>query len=530
MGGRRPGEMAQESQGMLGRDEQKRLETALRLAIQRCQEKGTDGKIWRDMLYPVSLGLEPENLGMMKNLLKATIGYDPLEGDTRPKGEKQPGLARSTGREPPSLQDLSERIYAKAKAEPAHRFWGLYVHVSKEETLREAYKLAKENDGAPGIDGVTFEAIEESGVEAFLEGIRAELVSRTYRPMRNRRKEIPKGNGKVRVLGIPAIRDRVVQGALKLILEPIFEADFQPGSFGYRPKRSQHPAIAVVAGAIASWKTRVIDMDLKAYFDSVRHHILMEKVARRVMDPEVLHLLKMILKASGKKGVPQGGVISPLLANVYLNEVDRMLEKAKETTRQGKYTQVEYARYADDLVVLVSWHPSQDRLVGAVEKRLREEFAKIQVTVNEEKTRTVDLMKGETFDFLGFRWWRVMGKSGKWRPLYKPLPEKRTELTRKISEIFHRLRSRPVSMVVQAINPVLRGWVNYFRVGNSARCFAYIRDWVQRKVRRHMMRARKRTGFGWKRWSNEWIIRVLGLFDDFALKRPQTTMKARPCR
>ena len=522
--------MVQE-QGRLGRDEQKRLVRALRVALHRCREKGFDGTLWRDMLYQADLGLVPENLEMTKTLLKVTIGYDPLEGDTRPKGENRPGLARSTGREPPSLQALSERIYAKAKAEPAHRFWGLYVHVSKEETLREAYKLAKQNDGAPGIDGVTFEAIEESGVEAFLEGIRAELVSRTYRPMRNRRKEIPKGDGRTRVLGIPSIRDRVVQGALKLILEPIFEADFQPGSYGYRPNRSQHQAIQTVAGAIACWKTRVIDLDLKAYFDNVRHHILMEKVARRVQDPQVLHLLKMILKASGKKGVPQGGVISPLLSNVYLNEVDRMLERAKEATRKGQYTEVEYARFADDLVVLISWHPNQDWLVGAVDTRLREELAKIQVAVNEEKTQTVDLMKGESFNFLGFNWRRVLGGTrGKWMPLYTPLPKKRQELTMKISAICRRLHSQPVSFVIQAINPVLRGWVNYFRIGHSARCFSYIRQWVHRKVRRHMMRARKRTGFGWKRWSHEWIVRVLGLYDTFRVKHSSPPLTARPCR
>lgn len=310
----------------------------------------------------------------------------------------------------------------------------------------------------------------------------------------------------------------MVQGALKLILEPIFEADFQPGSFGYRPNRSQHQAVEVVARAMASGKTRVIDLDLKAYFDNVRHHILMEKVARRVKDDEVLHLLKMILKASGKKGVPQGGVISPLLSNIYLDEVDRMLEKAKETTREGKYTEVEYARFADDLVILVSWHRNQDWLVGAVDKRLREEFAKIQVEVNEEKTRSVDLRKGEAFDFLGFTWQRIIGRSGKGRPLYTPLPQKRKALTEKITEICRRLRSRPVSLVVNAINPVLRGWVNYFRVGNSSRCFSYIRYWVNRKVRSHMMRVRKRSGFGWKRWSNEWIQRVLGLFDDYRLK------------
>jgi RNA-directed DNA polymerase len=513
---------------MLGRDEQKRLVTALRVALMRCREKGIGGELWRDMLYEANLGLVPEKLGQMRNLLKASIGYDPLEGDTRPKGEKQQGLARSEARQPPSLQDLRQKISDKAKAESAHRFWGLYVHVSKMETLREAYKLAKENDGAPGIDGVSFEAIEGDGVEAFLEGIRAELVSRTYRPMRNRRKEIPKANGKVRVLRIPSIRDRVVQGALKLILEPIFEADFQPGSFGYRPNRSQHQAVETVARAIASGKTRIIDLDLKAYFDNVRHHILMEKVARRVKDDEVLHLLKMILKASGKKGVPQGGVISPLLSNIYLDEVDRMLEKAKERTRTGKYTQVEYARFADDLVILVSWHRSQDWLVGAVDKRLREEFAKIQVEVNEDKTRSVDLMKGEAFDFLGFRWQRIIGRSGKGRPLYTPLPQKRKALTAKITEICRRLRSQPVSLVVKAINPVLRGWVNYFRVGNSSRCFSYIRYWVNRKVRSHMMRVRKRKGFGWKRWKNEWIQRVLGLFDDYRLKPFWHTQESTP--
>jgi RNA-directed DNA polymerase len=201
------------------------------------------------------------------------------------------------------LQDLRRGIYVKAKAEPSSRFWGLYVHVCKMETLREAYALARKNNGAPGIDGVTFEAIEAQGVEAFLEQIQGELVERTYRPLRSRRQEIPKDGGKVRVLSIPAIRDRVVQGALKLILEPIFEADFQPGSYGYRPKRTAHEAVQRVATAIVQWKTRVIDLDLRAYFDTVRHHLLLEKVARRVNDRDVMHLLKLMLTASGKQGV-----------------------------------------------------------------------------------------------------------------------------------------------------------------------------------------------------------------------------------
>src|ERR1700726_1981827 len=213
------------------------------------------------------------------------------------------------------LQDLRRRIYAKAKADPSWRFWGLYVHVCKLETLRTAYAMAKANDGAPGIDGVTFDAIEAAGVDGFLAQLRDELVTFRYRPLRNRQREIPKeGTTKVRILSIPAIRDRVVQGALKLVLEPIFEADFQPGSFGYRPKRTAHAAVKLVADAIVRHKTHIIDLDLKAYFDNVRHGRLLAKVAARVDDDEVMHLLKMMLKATGEKGVPQGGVMSPMLS------------------------------------------------------------------------------------------------------------------------------------------------------------------------------------------------------------------------
>jgi RNA-directed DNA polymerase len=220
---------------------------------------------------------------------------------------------------PISLQDLRKNLYIKAKTEPTWRFWGLYAHVCKRETLQEAYEMAKKNDGAPGIDGVTFEAIEESGEDSFLERIREELITDTYQPMPVRKKEIPKDGGtKVRVLSIPSIRDRVVQGALKLILEPIFEADFQPGSYGYRPKRTAHEAINRVAQGIVEAKTKIIDLDLRAYFDTVQHSLLLDKVAKRVRDDQVMRLLKMILKATGKKGVPQGGVITPLTQKVIL--------------------------------------------------------------------------------------------------------------------------------------------------------------------------------------------------------------------
>jgi RNA-directed DNA polymerase len=392
---------------------------------------------------------------------------------------------------PVSLQDLRRKIYVKAKAESSWRFWGLYVHVCKEETLREAYRLAKKNNGAPGIDGVTFEAVEAQGVEEFLKQIRDELIQRTYMPLRSRKQEIPKDGNKVRVLSIPAIRDRVVQGALKLIMEPIFEADFQPGSYGYRPKRTAHAAVDLVAKAIVRQKTRVIDIDLTAYFDNVRHDVLLGKVAQRIDDDDVMRLLNLMLKASGKRGVPQGGVISPLLSNIYLNEVDKMLERAKEHTRFGQYTYIEYARYADDLVILVDSHPRHDWLIKAVETRLRQELAKLQVEINEEKSRNVDLSQDGSFGFLGFEFRRIRSLRGAWRAHYTPKLKKRTVLLRKLKEEFRRFQSQPVGRVVEIINPILRGWVNYFAVGHSSKCFSFIQDWVEKKVRRHMLRARK---------------------------------------
>jgi RNA-directed DNA polymerase len=433
---------------------------------------------------------------------------------------------------PVSLQNLRRRIYAKAKAEESWRFWGLYVHICKMETLYEAYQMAKDNNGAPGLDGVTFEAIELAGVDKFLEQIRDELVTHTYQPTGYRRQAIPKDDGRgERVLSIPAIRDRVVQGALKLILEPIFEADFQEGSYGYRPKRSAHDAVERVAEAIVKYKTRVLDIDLKAYFDHIRHDVLLAKIAKRVSDPDVLHVLKLILKTTGKKGVAQGDVIAPLLSNLYLTEVDRMLERAKAVTRRGKYTYLEYARFADDIVILIDAYPQHDWLLGAVLKRLREELALLHVSLNETKSRIVDLAKGESFGFLGFDFRRVRARSGKWRAHYAPRMKKRTALLRKLKTIFRRFQSQPIHRVIQLINPILRGWVTYFATGDSSRCFGYVRDWVEKKIRRHLMRARKRKGFGWKRWSRRWLYDRLGLFGRYRVHRPkQLQLKALPAR
>jgi RNA-directed DNA polymerase len=259
--------------------------------------------------------------------------------------------------------------------------------------------------------------------------------------------EIPKDGGKVRQLSISTIRDRVVQGALKLILEPIFEAGFQPGSFGYRPKKTAHTAIQRVSTAILEGKTYVIDLDLRSYFDTIRHHIVLEKVARRVNDPEVLRLLRLMLRASGKQGVLQGSVISPLLSNIYLNEVDQMLERAKQVTQYRQWTYVEYARFADDMVILVNAHRRQQWLWRAVEKRVREELAKLEVEVNEEKSRNVNLEQGESFGFLGFEFRRVRSRHGRWMPLRVPKIKKRTVLLGKLRVIFQSYQSQPVGTV-----------------------------------------------------------------------------------
>ncbi len=234
------------------------------------------------------------------------------------------------------LQDLRRRIYRKAKSDKTHRFWGIFVHVTKMQTLEEAYRIAKRNGGAPGIDDQSFADIEAMGVTGLLETIREELITGRYQPKPNRRVDIPKDNGKVRTLQIPCIRDRVVQGALKLILEAIFEADFCPNSYGFRPNRSQHEALAQVRRSVLRRMSTVVDVDLSRYFDTIRHPILLDKIAKRVQDPQVMHLIKQIIKGAGKIGVPQGSPFSPLAANIYLNEIDWMYRG--DTSQNGTGT------------------------------------------------------------------------------------------------------------------------------------------------------------------------------------------------
>ena len=417
-----------------------------------------------------------------------------------------------------SLQELRRKIYIKAKADKQWRFWGLYGHITKPEVLQEAYRLAKANKGAPGIDGKSFEDVEQEGLEGFLEGIRQELLERTYRPRPNRRVEIPKGNGKTRLLGIPTIKDRVVQGAVKLILEPIFEADFKGCSYGYRPRRSAHQALDRVTVGILRGLTRVVDVDLSGYFDNIRHHLLLEKVGRRVQDDEVMHLLKLILKANGKKGVPQGGIISPLLSNLYLDDVDEMMERAREVTRRKGYENMGFVRSADDMVILVHGHPSEDWLLRAVQKRLKEELGKLQVQMNEEKTTVVNLKEGGCFSFLGFDFRLNRNRKGQTYVSKTPRKKKRKEIGEKVKAVLKANWNQPLGEVIQAVNIVVRGWVNYFRIGNSTQTFNVVRYEIERKVRKFVMKRQKRRGFGWKRWSREEIYQKWGLYRDYRIQ------------
>jgi group II intron reverse transcriptase/maturase len=424
---------------------------------------------------------------------------------------------------PISLQELRRRIYRKAKSDKTYRFWGIFVHITKPETLEETYRAAKRNGGAPGLDGQTFEDIERTGRPEFLASVREELITGRYKPKPNRRVDIPKGNGKFRTLQIPCIRDRLVQGAVKLILEAIFEADFCSNSYGFRPQRSPHRALAEVRRSVLRRMSTVIDVDLSRYFDTIRHSVLLDKIATRVQDPQVLHLVKQIIKAGGKIGVPQGGPFSPLAANIYLNETDWAFDAIRRKTAQGSYEAVNYHRFADDIVITVDGHHSKRGWAERALQRLQEQLAPLGVELNEEKTKVVNLLKGEAFGFLGFDLRRVR-KSNKSKGGYfirmTPKQKARKAVKAKIRETIRRGGATPAKMLISQINAILTGWVNYFRVGHSSRAFSEVRDYVEMKVRTLLTRRKRRrkSSVGWRRWSNEYLYGVLGLYWDWTVR------------
>jgi RNA-directed DNA polymerase len=410
-----------------------------------------------------------------------------------------------------TLQELRTRIAQRAKSAPEHRFWGLYVHIAKLETLETAYAEARRNGGAAGVDGVTFEQIESAGRDAFLTELAEALRAHTYRPAPLRRREIPKEGGKVRVISIPTIRDRVTQGAVRLVLEPIFEADFSDSSYGARPRRSAHQALEVVSQGLLRRRLRVVDVDLSRFFDTIRHDRMMAKLARRIRDDAVLGLLKQFLVRTGERGIPQGSPLSPLLANLALNDLDHALDRGKAL--------LTYVRYLDDMVVLAPDSHRGRAWSDRALQRIREEAELIGVSLNMDKTRTVTMTDHEAmFAFLGFEFrWSKSRKTSAMYPCKSPRPKKVTHVLRAVRDVLRIGRHLHVRDAVQRINEIVRGWVNYFRIGNASRAFAKVRYGVELKVRRFAMRQRKRSGFGWKRWNREVVYGTWGLFSDYRL-------------
>jgi RNA-directed DNA polymerase len=408
-----------------------------------------------------------------------------------------------------TLQELQARIGSRAKSAPTHRFWGMYVHMTRLETLAASYHIAKGNRGAAGIDKVTFEQVELEGRDQFLWKIAAELKAGTYRALPYRKVDIPKGNGKTRTIAIAAIRDRVVQGAMKLLLEPIFEADFSNSSYGARPGRRAHEALGRVREALRQRKHRVVDLDLAAFFDTITHRVLLARLARRIQDPKVLALLKWFLKGAGKVGIPQGSPLSPLLANVLLTDLDNALDRGREL--------ITYVRYLDDMVVLAP-ESSKGRLWSdRALARIEYEVNAAGVQVNQEKTKVMSMGDAHaSFSFLGFdfRWKRGLRRKGMFA-MMTPRPKKVIEVQQRIRAVLRSHRHLAVEEVVRDVNSVLLGWANYFRAGHSSTAMQKVKRYAELRIRRFAARQRKRRGFGWKRWSNETIYGRWGLYANY---------------
>lgn len=426
---------------------------------------------------------------------------------------------------PENIRTLQRKLYRKAKQEPACRFHALYDKVYRADILSHAYALVRANKGSAGIDGVTFAAIEEQeGVAAFIAELEEALRNKTYKPDPVKQVMIPKNDGSQRPLGIPTIRDRVAQMAAKLVIEPIFEAEFCETSYGFRPKKSAHDAVEDVAKAMDTGFIEVIDADLSKYFDTIPHANLMAVVAERICDGAILHLIQMWLKIpimqedkdgtkrnigggkGSRKGTPQGGVISPLLSNLYLHLLDRIWERKNLQQRLG----ARIVRYADDIVILCRRNKSAEAMAV-----LRQILERLELTLNEAKTKTVNVYEGK-FDFLGFTiWMEKSRRTGRLYPHVQPSKKSEQKVKDRITELTRRGRTvLPLEWVVNETNAMVRGWVGYFHYRNCSQTLSRIRNHLEQRLNTHLRKRHKvrDRNAGYVRFPSRLLYAKYGLY------------------
>lgn len=418
------------------------------------------------------------------------------------------------------IQEFQRKLNEKAKANPKFRFYSLYDKTYRIDILEEAYRRAKSNGGIAGVDGETFSDIESKGIAEYLSKLQMELKSEQYKPSPVLRVYIPKANGKMRPLGIPTVKDRIVQTAFLMVIEPIFEADFAESSYGFRPKKSAHDAVREIYKYLNWGCEEVYDVDLEKYFETVEHWKLMKLLARRISDGRILHVIKQWLSCgyiednqhhNSKRGTPQGGVISPLLANVYLNPLDKAFERNKlGTIKEGS---IHIVRYADDMVIL-----AQKNLEKGI-SLLEHYIERLGLKLNEEKTRKLKMKEDRKMEFLGFEFFRTENKKTRNRLiLVRPSKKSQKKCRERIRKLITHKNPLKVQDQVNNLNLFLQGWTNYFRLGNSSKELNKIAYYVILRLRRLLQRNRTRHGYGWDRISNGELYERYGLFYNYKVQ------------
>ncbi len=417
------------------------------------------------------------------------------------------------------VRDFQRNLYRKAKREPAFRFYVLYDKIRLPHFLNEAYKRVKANGGVSGVDGKTFSDIEEYGVENYLTEISKELKEQTYRPDAVNRVFIPKANGDKRPLGIPTIKDRIVQMSCKLVIEPIFESDFEDCSYGFRPKRSAKGAVTEIRENLKKGKTEVFDADVSKYFDTIPHDKLLITVAKRISDSKVIHLLKLWLKSpicedgkiiGGKKnklGTPQGGVISPLLANIYLHLLDRLVNTKAIFKRLG----ISIIRYADDFILMGKEIPEDilEYVTGILER--------MGLKLNTDKSKRINA-KEEKFNFLGFTFRYDRGQNN-WRLRYwhiEPSMKSQKKMRENMKEYFRKNRYKAMTEFSPGINLILRGWMNYYHIPKVSYCrktFNRVKWHLDVSLWNHYNKKSQKVSKLYRRYGFDGMVKKYGLID-----------------